>query len=204
MRLAQPGFGGVLLLFVLTGTGCYGGDIHVQLLFEPVEDLVVSARDQVAVVTFEDTRPVDRNVIIGRWAAGLVRLDPEDQLGHGQDVGAWVADALVQQLRLAGADARRFESAAAVSGYPVVVGGSVSTLAFGMEPMLFHVAKIRAQVRIERRGLVVYDGSVEGMGKQPFFSINSQAAFEQILTEALQNWIRQVLPAVAGHTHERQ
>ncbi len=190
------------LLFALAGTGCAFGDRHVTLTYEPAKDMTTKIDGQIAVVTFEDLRPRDRVQDVGEVRNGFgmvtadVRIDTKKDQGNIQDIGAWVADALSQELTLAGAAVRRVDSVSQASGYPVIVSGTISKLWVNM--YLQYDAKLRTDVKITRHGSVVFNEPVKGDHESLAFFL-SKDEYQQALTKTLQDWIRKTVPIIADH-----
>ena len=190
------------LLYTLVGSGCAFGDRHITLFYEPAEDMTTKIDGQIAVVTFEDLRPRDRLQDVGEVRNGLgmvtadVRIDTKDDQGNIQDIGAWVADALSKELKLAGASVHRVDSVSQASGYPVVVSGTISKVWVNM--YMQYDAKIRTDVKIVRRGSVVFDEPIKGDYETLAWGA-SVSEYEKTLTKMLQDWNRNAVPIIASH-----
>lgn len=196
--LSTVGFRLALLFALALLSGCAFGDRHVVLGYAPVEE-EFSASGRIAIVTFTDDRPRDRKQDVGEVRNGLgmvtadVRIDEKAKDGTNQSLGAWIADALAEELQRAGAETGRFESIGAASGYPVVVSGSLTKAWVNM--YLQYDAKIRTQVRITRHGAVVFDQPVKG-DYETGAVFGSQKEYEKALTRTLQDWVRNAVPEV--------
>ena len=190
------------LLYALVGTGCAFGDRHVTLFYEPAEDMTTTMDGQIAIVTFEDERPRDRMHDVGEVRNGFgmvtadVRIDTKEDQGNIQDVGAWVADSLSKELTLAGATVQRVDSISEASGYPVVISGTISKLWVNM--YMQYDSKIRTDVKIVRRGSVVFDEPVKG-DYETIVWVASVSEYEKTLTKTLQDWNRHAVPIIADH-----
>lgn len=190
----------LLFLVTMSAGGCAFGDRHVSLLYEPVDD-TYAVQERVAVVTFVDERPRDRLQDVGEVRNGYgmvtanVRIDTKKQQLENQDIGQWVANALVEELRRAGADVQCFDSAQAAAGYPVIVSGSVSQLWVNM--YMQYDAKIRTNVRITRNGEVVFEGPIKG-DYETMAWFGSRSDYEKALRKTLQAWIRNTMPHLVG------
>ena len=190
------------LMFAITGTGCAFGDRHVTLSYLPADDMTTRIDGQIAVVTFEDVRPRERLHDVGEVRNGFgivtadVRIDTKKDQGNIQDIGAWVADALSQELTLAGAAVQRVDSVSQASGYPVVVSGTISKLWVNM--YLQYDAKIRTVVTITRNGSVVFNEPVKG-DHEAVAWIASVSEYEKALTKTLQDWARNAVLIIAAH-----
>jgi len=186
----------------IAGTGCAFGDRHVTLSYLPADDMTTRIDGQIAIVTFEDVRPRERLHDIGEVRNGFgmvtadVRIDTKKDQGNIQDIGAWVADALSQELTLAGAAVLRVDSVSEASGYPVVVSGTISKLWVNM--YLQYDAKIRTVVTITRNGSVVFNESVKG-DHEAMAWFASVSEYEKALTKTLQDWARNAVPIIADH-----
>ncbi len=201
-RLERTGLFLGCLMSAIAGTGCAFGDRHVTLSYLPADDMTTRIDGQIAIVTFEDVRPRERLHDIGEVRNGFgmvtadVRIDTKKDQGNIQDIGAWVADALSQELTLAGAAVLRVDSVSEASGYPVVVSGTISKLWVNM--YLQYDAKIRTVVTITRNGSVVFNESVKG-DHEAMAWFASVSEYEKALTKTLQDWARNAVPIIADH-----
>lgn len=186
----------ILGLLAVGAGGCAFGDRYVNLKYEPVEE-TYAADGRIAVLAFQDERPRDRLQDIGEVRNGFgmvtanVRIDTKADQHQNQDIGRWVADALVQELRRAGADAQSVESPEAAVGYPVVVTGSISQLWVNM--YLQYDAKLRTTVRITRDGTVAFEGPISG-DYETLAVFAARGEYETALRKTLQAWVRNTMP----------
>jgi outer membrane lipoprotein SlyB len=174
----------VALLSALSLSGCAFGDRNVSLRYESRLQQKAAKPHTVSVQTFSDKR--DRREV-GRVRNGYGMVTAK-VYAEGQNVGAWVADALAAELRAAGCKVVRGGSA------PATISGTV-TDAFG--DLVFMInANVEATMTMKRGGAVLLEKRFSGSNASKLAWNGSGREYEEGLNRALQDWMEQAVPEI--------
>lgn len=172
------------LLAIATLSGCAFGDRKLTLSYEPRLTAKASKPHVVNVQTFADRR--DRQEV-GRVRNGYGMVTAK-VYAPGQNVGAWVADALAAELRAAGCKVVRDGSA------PANISGTV-TDAFG--DLVFMInANVDGDITVKRGGAVVLQKRYKGTNAAKLAWTGSGGEYQEGLKRALQDLLEQAVPEI--------
>lgn len=202
----------VALVMFLVGVaslqGCALGTRNIALRYEPTFSGERAGNGTIAITKFDDLRP-DRKILVMEFVLVPTRQSIREKnivgevrnaygmrtatvRAKGQDLGAWVANALAEELNRAGLHVQKY-SDAAPPNLPFVIRGAV--LEAYVRMYMFYRTRIRVQVTVERDGLPVlnkeYTGKAGGLAV-----LVSAGSYERQLEQALQSIMMQVVPDV--------
>jgi membrane protease subunit (stomatin/prohibitin family) len=188
-RFINQAVGAVLLLVVATAMqGCAFGTRNIALRYEPTVQVQAGANETVAVVQFKDARQ-EQKLGEARNAYGMKTATVK---AEGQDVGAWVANALADELMRAGLDVQKF-SDVAPPNIRIAIQGTV--LEAYVKMYMSYRTTVRVQVTMEKDGIPVlnkeYTGKASGLAVMA-----SSGSYEKQLNQALQDMMKQLVPDV--------
>jgi len=185
--MVQVTFG---VMAVVTLSGCAFGARNISLQYQPALDVQAKARQSVAVVKFTDTREKPE---IGEVRNGY-GIKTATVWAKDQDVGAWVANALADELGKAGYDIQKFQDAAPPDA-KIAITGSVPEAYVKM--FMTQRGTVRVSVSVTKAGVVClnkeYAGKAGGMAWTA-----STGEYEKILKKALQDVMKQLVPDVVA------
>lgn len=178
----------VAIVAIAMFSGCAFGNRYISLQYQPVTTLSVSIKQNVAIVKFTDTREKPE---LGEMRNSFTKT--ADVLAKDQDVGAWVANALSDELIKAGYNVQKF-SDAAPSDAIVVISGSVPEAYVKM--YMTYSGTVRVSVTVTKSGVVVlnkeYIGHAGGLAL-----LCSTGDYENMLKRALQDIMIKMVPDIA-------
>ncbi|MFA4889845.1 MAG: YajG family lipoprotein [Candidatus Omnitrophota bacterium] len=178
----------VAIVAIAMFSGCAFGNRYISLQYQPVTTLSVAIKQNVAIVKFTDTREKPE---LGEMRNGY-GMKTADVLAKDQDVGAWVANALSDELIRAGYNVQKF-SDAAPSDAEVVISGSVPEAYVKM--YMTYSGTVRVSVTVTKSGVVVlnkeYTGHARGLAM-----LCSTGDYENMLKRALQDIMKKMIPDI--------
>lgn len=178
----------VAIVAIAMFSGCAFGNRYISLQYQPVTTLSVAIKQNVAIVKFTDTREKPE---LGEMRNSFVKT--ADVLAKDQDVGAWVANALSDELIKAGYNVQKF-SDAAPSDAVVVISGSVPEAYVKM--YMTYSGTVRVSATVTKSGVVVlnkeYTGHAGGLAM-----VCSTGDYEKMLKQALQDIMKKMIPDIA-------
>jgi len=181
----------ISLLFVVAATnGCAFGDRNVALKYTPVTKISARALPDVAVVKLADVR--------SREEVGEVRngygMKTATVWARNQDVGAWVANALCQELTGVGCRVEKYEDAPP-PGADASVTGEVTEVYAKM--FMSSRATVKADLCVQKAGVVVLNE--EYTGKHSVLALTaSTGEYEKVLQGALQDLMKKAVPEIVA------
>ena len=166
--------------------GCALGDRKIALRYQPVVQTQAGTNETIAIIQFKDAR---QKKIMGEVQNGY-GMHMADVIAEGQDVGAWVANSLADELSHAGLDVQKF-SDAAPPDIQIVIQGTVFEAYVKM--YMSYRTTIRIQVTMEKDGISILNK--EYIGKASALVIMaSTSSYEDQLRDALQDLMKQLVP----------
>jgi hypothetical protein len=169
-------------------TGCAIGNRYIALRYEPILMQKATSSQKVAIVKFSDMRKTPevgevRNAYGIKLASVLVK---------DQDVGAWVANALADELTKAGYEIQKFQDAAPLD-INIVITGSVPEAYTRM--YMKSTTIVKANITVTRANVVVLNK--EYTGKASVLALTgSTGEYENVMKKALQNLMKEMTPDV--------
>jgi hypothetical protein len=164
------------------------GNRNIALRYNPVLTIRGASSQKIAIVKFTDTR---KNPEVGevRNAYGMKLASV---LAKDQDVGAWVANALADELTKAGYDIQKFQDAAPPD-ITISITGSVPEAYTKM--YMNSRATVRANMTVTKADAIV--SNKEYTGKASTFALTaSTGEYENVMKKALQELMKQAVPEV--------
>jgi hypothetical protein len=179
---------GIGIMLAAMNTGCALGDRKIALLYKPVTKVEAKSSENIAIVRFKDLRT---NPDVGEVRNGY-GMKTARVIAEGQDVGAWVANALADELSTAGFQVTKFNDFAP----PDITIAITGTVTEAYTKMYFNsTATVRVKVNVTKAGVSVL--SKEYSGKHAVLALLvSPGEYEQALQGALQNLMKNLVPDI--------
>lgn len=172
----------------VTMSGCAFGDRHVALKYEPVVEAGASKGQKIAIKKFEDLRQV-KDVGEVRNAYGMKTAKV---LADNQDVGAWVANAMSEELTRAGFQVEKFSDVIPPE-YDIQITG-VATEAY--TKMYFNAtATIRININVNKARMSVLSKEYSGTDAVLVVAV-TPGEYENALQGALQDLMKKCVPDI--------
>lgn len=185
--VVQAAVGGMV---VATLSGCAFGARNISLQYQPVMDMQSKSRQSVAIVKFTDTRQKPE---IGEVRNGY-GIKTATVWAKDQDVGAWVANALADELTKAGFDIKKYQDAAPPDA-KIAISGSVPEAYVKM--FMSQRGTVRVSVSVTKAGVVALNKEYSGKSGGLAWTA-STAEYEKILKAALQDVMKTLVPDVVA------
>ncbi len=176
----------ILLFFAFFMQGCAPKQRDLMLRYSAIGQWKSPSSQTIAVVNFKDLR--DKKVLFDG-------MSPSTVTPHGQDVGAWVANAIGDELTFAGADVRRFIDSEASSNIKIVVEGAVLYTYIKKDSFNYQPA-ISIKVKLKKDGNVVLNSEYSTEANVFNFSLTEDKIdkFENQLEGVLKDIMKRVIP----------
>lgn len=168
--------------------GCAIGTRRIALQYDAVVAEQAASSETVAVVKFEDARQEELfGEVRNAYGMKTGKVQADDQ-----DVGAWVANALADELTHSGLNVRKFDDAAPPD-ISISISGTV--LKAYVKMYMSYRTDVSVQVTMTRAGVPLlnreYTGKASGMAVMA-----SSGSYEKQLKSALQDLMKQLVPHI--------
>ncbi len=178
------------LLTVVFVSGCALGDRKIALRYQPAAAATGGTGQKVAVVKFVDRRDKQE---IGEVRNGY-GMKTAKVYAEGQDVGAWVANALSDELTQAGFAVQKFNDAAPPE-VSIAITGFVPEAYIRM--FLQERCTIRANITVQKAGVVLLNKEYQGECKKVAWTA-STGEYEAAMQGALQDLMKKSVPEIVA------
>jgi hypothetical protein len=168
--------------------GCAFGTRNIALRYEPSLTVKGANGKSIAIIKFEDIR---ENKDVGEVRNGY-GMKTGKVKAKDQDVGAWVANALADELKRAGYNISKFTDAAPPE-FTIAISGSVPEAYTKM--FLNSRATVRANITVKKVGVVVLNKEYTGKASTLAWTA-STGEYEKVLENALKEIMKQAVPEV--------
>jgi uncharacterized lipoprotein YajG len=182
----------VVLCAAVSAAGCAFGTRQVTLSYHPVSEKSATKDTAVVVCIFDDAR-TEKNVGEVRNSYGIKTASAV--LADGQDVGAWAANAVADELANRGYQITKIKTGLPEE-HEILIKGAVRKSYVRMG--VFSVtAENEVAITVYRKGLPVLDEVFSG--KRPVaMGFASSAEFAGGLEGAMQETLKQAIPKIEG------
>jgi hypothetical protein len=171
-------------------SGCAFGDRKIALRYQPIAPIGGGTGQKVAVVKFIDRR--------GKQEVGEVRngygMKTASVYAQQQDIGAWVANALSDELSHAGFAVQKF-SDAAPPDISISITGFVPEAYVQMS--MQERCTVRANITVQKGGVVVLNKEYRGYISKVAWTA-STGEYENVMQLALQELMKQAVPEIVA------
>jgi hypothetical protein len=184
---------GTLMLAVVavgTLTGCAFGDRKIALRYQPLAPIGGGTGQKVAVVKFVDRRDKPE---VGEVRNGY-GMKTATVFAQKQDLGAWVANALSDELSQAGFTVQKFQDAAPPD-ISVAITGFVPEAYTKMH--MQNRCTVRVNITVQKAGVVVLNKEYKGYATSLAWTA-STGEFENVMQKALQELMKQAVPEIVS------
>jgi hypothetical protein len=184
----------VMLLAVISlsvsSIGCAFGTRAVNLRYNAKGDKLSPKEVQAAIEMFEDVRG-EKDV--GEVRNGFGMKTASVVLAEGQDVGAWAANAIADELTRRGYLVNKIKDAVP-EGHNILVTGSVKK-AYVRMGVFTTTASVEVSATVFKKGLPVLDETFAGSAKRVMM-LSSAGEYASALEGALHKVMEQMLPKI--------
>lgn len=169
-------------------SGCAFGDRKIALKYAPVARTGTPKGQKVAVVKFADRRDKTE---IGEVRNGY-GMKTATVYAQDQDLGAWAANALSDELTRSGFEVQKFNDAAPPD---IAIGITGFVPEAYMKMHMKQHATVRVNLTVQKAGVVALNKEYQGQSSSLAWTA-STGEYENVIQRALQEVMKQAVPEV--------
>jgi uncharacterized lipoprotein YajG len=178
----------ISIMLVALVSGCSLGDRNVALRYKPVFASEASNGKTIGIVKFEDLRVIkDVGEVRNRYGMIMAKVHAD-----GQDIGAWVANALAEELTQKGYAVEKFQDALPPD-IKIGITGKVSKAYINM--FMLYRGEVVVSVLVEKTGVVVLNQEFTGHATGVAVLL-STGEYEGVLQSTLQDLMKTLVPEI--------
>ena len=171
-----------------TATGCALGDRKIALRYQPVVEEKVTLDSAVAIVKFQDARKTEEvGEVRNAYGMKLAKV-----WAKNQDAGAWVANAIAEELTRAGCEVAKYNDAAPADARIAITG---TVLEVYVKMYLTYTGTVKVDVSVTKAGVPVLNKEYTGKGGGLAVLLTS-GEYEGVLQSAVQDIMKQLIPEI--------
>lgn len=176
----------MIVIFITIFGGCTR---NISLQYYPTTTLQAKSQRNIAIVKFADIRPKPAmGEVHGSFCIITFTLRVKNQ-----DVGAWVANALSDELRFIGYDIKKFNDIAPVDA-DVAISGTVPE-AYIKQLFCIERCVIRAKVSLTKANVVVLNREYISRVRR-WAWLGTTSGYEELFKKTLQDLMKQLAPDI--------
>jgi hypothetical protein len=179
---------GIGIMLAAMTAGCALGDRKIALLYKPVTKVAAGEPKNIAIVKFKDLR---KNPDVGEVRNGY-GMKTARVIAEGQDVGAWVANALADELTAAGCKITKYNDIAPPDSQISITGNVLEAYT---KMYMSSTCTIRATINVSKANVPVL--SKEYYGKHGVLALLADTGeYENAMQGALQDMMKKCVPEI--------
>lgn len=169
--------------------GCAFGDRHVSLTYQPLSEPAAQSSGRAAITPFSDERRDP--LVVGEVRNGY-GMKTAKVLIDDQDAGAWLANAVSDELKRSGIEVVKIADAN-VTNELAIVTGSLQHLY--TKSYMSHRCTVRAKILVTQYNVPVLSREYEGHSKVGA-AFAGTSEYERAMEAALHDLLRQAVPDI--------
>lgn len=172
-----------------TATGCALGDRTIALRYQAVVEEKLPQDTPVAIVKFQDARKIEEvGEVRNAYGMKLAKV-----WAKNQDAGAWVANAIAEELTRAGCQVTKYNDAAPADARIAIAG---TVLEAYVKMYLTYTGTVKVNVAVTKAGVPVLSKEYTGKGGG-LAVLGTSGEYEGVLQSAVQDIMKQLIPELS-------
>jgi len=183
---------GIGIVLAAMSAGCAMGNREIALTYKPVANMKGANSASIAIVKFADSRKTEE---VGEVRNGY-GMKTASVYAKGQDVGAWVANAVADELTAAGYNITKYNDFAPPDSQISITGNVLEAYT---KMYMSSTCTIRATINVSKGNVPVL--SKEYSGKHGVLAILANTGeYENAMKGALQDMMKKCIPEIIEAT----